>query len=589
MADNKNKNINNNDVELEDDGSLFYDNTAGTIFSADSDAETGSTKSAKQSDKKKQKQEKGGKPKNNKKPIIILVTVVLAVAILLGIYFAVQQLVPDSVEDNTSPTYPTDANGEQYATDLKGNKIDSEKDHKGNILVAGIEELISYVPADIKSVKVENEYGSFEILSETPTEIATDAEGKEEVLTDATIYTLVGYEDAPIETGKPDAVANDAAAIKTTNIVDITGANPEEYGLTKPRATATVEFNDGVKRVITVGNNAPDDVGAYIQVDGDKAIYLVAVEDVDSFLYKLTAMFDVTITDTFSSEGDANPTEVKISGSNFPQELVFVPNTDKTVSAAYYQMTSPTKWFANVSNASNVLGSLRSVRAEEALAYKPDTATLNKYGIDLNNPYAEINAVFSDTTVHLYASKPSDDETAMVNVYNPNSKILYSIGSPKVAWVTTSYEDMVFEHIIKSDLGSIDTIEITANSKSYTFDVNTETKVDAEGNETTTTTVKSGNKTLDTSKFDVFFQNLESATVNSVKTGSVSGTPTLTVKVTYNGDKTADTFTFYKGDVNKYNFSVDGTNIMGDVFATYVDRIIEDAPKAANGEDVAAI
>ena len=58
MADNKNKNINNTDVELEDDGSLFYDNTAGTIFSADSDAETGSIKSAKQSDKKKQKQEK---------------------------------------------------------------------------------------------------------------------------------------------------------------------------------------------------------------------------------------------------------------------------------------------------------------------------------------------------------------------------------------------------------------------------------------------------------------------------------------------------------------------------------------------------
>ncbi len=589
MTDDKNKTLNNADVELEDDGSLFYDNTAGTIFSADSDAETGSTKSAKQTNKKKQKQQENGKTGKNKKPIIILVAVILAVAALVGIYFAVQKLVPDATTDNTSPTYPTDANGEQYATDLKGNKIDSEKDQNGNILVAGIEELITYVPADVKYVKVENEYGSFELLSETPTELTTDAEGNQDTTTGVTVYTLVGCEDAPLASGQPDAVANDAAAVTTSNIVDITGANPEEYGLTKPRATATVEFNDGVKRVITVGNAAPDDVGVYIKVDGDEAIYLVTTDAVDAFLYKKMALLDTTITEAYSGDGDATPTKVTISGSNFPKELTFVPNTDETVSAAYYQMTSPTKWFANITNGSAVLESLRSVTAEEVLAYKPDTATLKEYGIDTSNPYAEINATFDDTTIHLYASQPTSDETAMVNVYNPDNKMIYSIGSTKVAWVTTSYEDMLFEYIIKPDLSTIDTIEITANSKSYKFDVNTETTVDEEENQTTTTTIKSGNKALDTSKFDIFFQNLESATVNSFKSGSASGTPALTVKITYTSDKAADTFTFYKGDTGKYNFSVDGKNIMGDVFATYVDKIIEDAPKAANGEDIASM
>ena len=589
MTDDKNKTLNNADVELEDDGSLFYDNTAGTIFSADSDAETGSTKSAKQTNKKKQKQQENGKTGKNKKPIIILVAVILAVAALVGIYFAVQKLVPDATTDNTSPTYPTDANGEQYATDLKGNKIDSEKDQNGNILVAGIEELITYVPADVKYVKVENEYGSFELLSETPTELTTDAEGNQDTTTGVTVYTLVGCEDAPLASGQPDAVANDAAAVTTSNIVDITGANPEEYGLTKPRATATVEFNDGVKRVITVGNAAPDDVGVYIKVDGDEAIYLVTTDAVDAFLYKKMALLDTTITEAYSGDGDATPTKVTISGSNFPKELTFVPNTDETVSAAYYQMTSPTKWFANITNGSAVLESLRSVTAEEVLAYKPDTATLKEYGIDTSNPYAEINATFDDTTIHLYASQPTSDETAMVNVYNPDSKMIYSIGSTKVAWVTTSYEDMLFEYIIKPDLSTIDTIEITANNNSYKFDVNTETTVDEEENQTTTTTIKSGNKALDTSKFDIFFQNLESATVNSFKSGSVSGTPALTVKTTYTSDKAADTFTFYKGDTGKYNFSVDGKNIMGDVFATYVDKIIEDVPKAANGEDIASM
>ena len=587
MADNKNL---NNDVELEDDGSLFYDNTAGTIFSADSDAETGSTKSAKQTNKKKKKQEVKGKTNSkNKKPIIILVAVILAVAVLVGIYFAVQKLVPDSTEDNTTPTYPTDANGEQYATDLKGNKIESVKDANGNILIAGVEELINYVPADIKSIKVENEYGNFEILSETPTEVSTNAEGKEETLTLPTIYTVVGFEDAAIANGKPDDVANDVAAVTTSNIVDITGAKPEDYGLTNPRAIATVEFKDGVKRTITVGNAAPDNVGVYILVDGDKAIYLVATDAVDAFLYKTTTFLDPTITTAYSGEGNVNPSKVTISGSNFPNALTFVPNTDETVSGAYYKMTSPTEWFANVTNGSAVLDSLRSISAEEVLAYKPNAETLNKYGIDTANPFAEINATFDDTTIHLYASKPTDGEASMVNVYNPESKMIYSIATNRVAWVTTSYEDMLFEYIIKSDLGSIATIEITANNKPYTFNVATETNTDSEGNETSTTVVKSGNKTLDTGKFDIFFQNLESASVNSIKSGNVSGTPALTVKITYSNGKTADTFTFYKGDANKYNFSVNGKTIMGDVFATYVDRIIEDTPKAANGEDVAQI
>lgn len=616
MANNKKKNKNNvnkptadtsavdtQEVKVdnnpeEDDGSLFYDNTAGTIFSADSDAETGSTKSAKQTAKKNKKKEESGKTGKNKMPIIIVIIVLLVAVAFVGVYFLVQNFVPDS-SDATTATYPTDENGEQYATDLKGNKIDSQKDNNGNILSAGVEELIDHVPADIKSVKVTNEYGSFEITAETPTETATDENGEETVTTDATVYTLKGYEDAPLATGMPDAVANDAAAVTTTNVVDITGANPEEYGLDNPRATAEVTFINGNARTITVGNEAPDSAGAYIKVDGDEAIYLVDTESVDAFLYKKMALLDSTVTDTASEEGSNTPDKVTISGANFADTLVFVPNDDETVSTAYYKMTSPVECFVNVTNGSTVLESLHSVTASEVIAYKPDTETLTKYGINTENPYAELNAEFSDGKIHLYASKPVVEEesdssdtsstTSSTYIYNPDKNMIYSIATSSVAWVTTSYEDMVFEYVMKPDLASIKTIDVTADGKTYSFDISTETSTDDEGNETSTTTIKSGDKTLDTSKFDIFFQNLESATVNSVKSGNVSGDALLTVKFTYNNDKEADTYTFYKGDAGKCNFSFDGSTVMGDVFETYVNKIIEDAPKAVKGEDVTAI
>lgn len=587
MADKKttnNKSLNEN----VDDDSLFYDNTAGTIFSADSDAETGSNKEAKKQNKKneKNKNSKNNKPAKNRKPLIIG-AIILAVAVgLVGTYFAIQKFVPDET-DPTQTTYPTDENGEQYATDLKGNKIDSEKDLEGNILVAGIEELIGHVPADIKKVKVTNEYGSFELLSETPTEKATDAEGKETVITGETVYTVVGYEDAPLASGLPDAVANDAAAVKTTNIVDITGANPEEYGLTKPRATATVTFANGNERTITVGNEAPGATGVYIMVNGDKAIYLVDVESVDAFLYKKTSMLDQTVTSTSEESGSTTPKKVSISGSNFKDKLEFVPNDDETVTGAYYKMTAPVKAFANVTNGSAVLESLRSVSADEVLAYKPSKEDLKAEGVDLDNPYAEINAEFADTKVHLYASKAYDqEENSMVKVYNPDTKMLYAITASKVAWATTSYEAMRYEYVMKPNMDFIKNIEITAGGKSYSFDLTKETETDSEGNETTSTVVKCGKTTIDSSKFDTFFINLESAQLNSVKSGNVSGKVDLTVKFTYNNDKSAETFTFYKGEAGKYNFSDNGSTIMGDVFDTYVKSITEDVALVAQNKTV---
>lgn len=571
-----------------------YDNTVGTIFSADSDAETGNTKAA----QKSQKQAKTKNPNSNKKTIIIVVAVIIVLAALIGVYFLVQNIVPDS-DDPTVTTYPTDENGEQYATDLKGNKIESQKDQNGNILTAGIEELVSHVPADIKSVEVTNENGTFVINAETPTEVTTE-NGTESTVTSETVYTLKGYEDAPLAPGKADAVANDAASVTTTNIVDIKGENPEDYGLDKPRATVNVVFNNKNTAKIIIGNDAPDNAGAYIKVNDDKAIYLVDSEAVDSFLYKPMAFLDTTITDAAGEDENSTPNSATISGSNFKDTLKFEANDDVTVSTAHYKMLEPIKGFANVTNSSAVLGSLRSVSATKVLEYKPDTAKLKKYGIDTESPYAELTAKFDKTTIHLYAAKPvvktegEGDEATQSSetyIYNPDKKMLYSIATSSVGWVTTSYEDMVFEYAIKADMPYIKNIEVTAKDKTYKYDISTKTSTDSEGNETRTTTTKCGDKTIEQNKFDIFFQNLESAEVKNVKTKNVDGNADLTVKITYTDDanKEADTYTFYKGENGKYNYSYDGKTITGEVFATYVNKIIEDAPKIAKGEEVTSL
>ena len=463
-----------------------------------------------------------------------------------------------------------------------------------------------------KEVKVKNDNGSFELLSETPTETSTDKSGKKVTTTQKTQYTLKGYEDAPLASGMPDAVANDAAAVTTTNIVDINGKSIEEYGLDKPRATVTVTFANKNKRTITVGGEAPDSAGTYIMVDGDKAIYLVANDSVDSFLYKPMTFLDTSVTTAAEKSSNGTPETATISGTNFKDTLEFKANDDTTVNTAHYKMTAPVNCFVNVTNGSTVLESLRSITADEVIAYKPNDDTMSKYGLSTSNPYAKIAAKFGDGTITLYSSKPKTEKTEAATeavtealedgsssttettteyayIYNPSTNIIYKIVTTKVPWVNTSFEDMVFEYVIKADEASIKTIEVTADGKTSKFDLSTETKKDKDGNKTKSTTVKSGKNTIETSKFDIFFQNLESATVANVKTSNVSTSADLTVKITYNTDKEPDTYTFYKGETGKYNFSIDGKIILGNVFDTYVNKIIEDAPKLAKGESITAI
>ena len=86
----------------------FYDNTAGTIFSADSDADTGHNKQAKKTAKKQQAQSNKNKPSKNKKPLIIAIVVVVLLACLIGLFFLIKNVVPDANDDTTAPTYPTD-------------------------------------------------------------------------------------------------------------------------------------------------------------------------------------------------------------------------------------------------------------------------------------------------------------------------------------------------------------------------------------------------------------------------------------------------------------------------------------------------
>lgn len=556
-------------------------NTAkGTVFDSDYDGELGNTKAAEKTAKNSQ----NPKGKMTKAKIaVIAASCVVVVGALVGVYFVVNNM-PATGDSATGTTYPTDENGSQYAVDTKGNKIDADTDGNGNILSAGVKELIDKVPSQISKIDVSNESGTFTVTSKTSVVDATTSDGESTTQTQETQYTLVGFEDADLQSGQADAIANDAAAVETTKIVDINGENPQDYGLTEPRATVVVTFTDDEKDTIKVGNEVTGGEGVYIQVNDDKAIYLVDSDSVDSFFYSPLALLSTTVTDSASTEDDSTPQKFTISGSHYPQELVFVPNDD-TTNTAYYKMTSPKVRPANVETGSSVIGSVLSLTAESVACYHPTDAQKKEYGID--DPYAQVVAEYANVTYTLISSKPNDVDS--VYLYNKDKDTVYVVPSSKVPWATTSYDEMVYEYVMRPNKDSLSSIEVTIpNDKTYTFEMKTETSTDSSGTETSTSVATYNGTQLDTNYYDIFFQNIESAKREGTYDGKAETSPALTIKFNYNTGKESETITYYKGDDRKYLESYNGDNDSF-VYDTYIQKIIEDTKTISQNKSIDSI
>ena len=145
-----------------------------------------------------------------KKTTKSLIIAISSVAVLVGGFLAVYYLLPSQEK----------ADDDTVSNPVSRSTSESEEDHY---------HLISYAPADIKKIDVENETGKYTVLSSTPTVESENSSGTLEKLTANTVYTLVGYEDMELNTGSPDTLADDASSVTATKIVN-DGSKKSDFG-----------------------------------------------------------------------------------------------------------------------------------------------------------------------------------------------------------------------------------------------------------------------------------------------------------------------------------------------------------------------
>lgn len=457
--------------------------------------------------------------------------------------------------------------------------------------------LLERTPSEIQSVKVKNEYGEFTILSKTPTTVSKNEEtGEETTTTEATIYTLVGFEDMVLQSGQPDSVANDAAAVKALDtIIDpnkdsedsstnsSVSYNKADFGLEDPVAVCTVIFNDGETHTIYVGNNVAGDIGTYFMFDDREEIFVGEVEAFDGFMLNILSLFDKNITTTAQTSEDAVVKNVVLSGTAFENEIEFQATNDETSSVSY-ELVSPIKTAANNVTTTTVANSVLNLIASEVVYVNPDDKVLDEYG--LLNPYSKIAVTYTTKKIVLSSSEPDDENNCYV--FSEDNNIIYKISSDKLPWVTVKYSDFMPDTVISPYLSKVDKVMVDINGEKYEFNVKTTTEVE-DNVQKETTVVTIGDETLDTTNFRVYFSNITSIPYKGDVEGESKGDSLITVTISYSTEKADDIISYYATDsATKVNVKYQGVDTTYN-FVSYVNKIIEDTSKMAENGTIDAV
>ncbi|MCR5652819.1 MAG: DUF4340 domain-containing protein, partial [Ruminococcus sp.] len=521
------------------------------------------------------KENKKKKPTATTKTLIIAIcSVVILAAVLITLIFLPKE---NEKEEFNGPASVTSV--------LDNNKVwqVNVKTKNGEIVNNGSGELLSLVPADIKTIKLENNKGTTVISSYTPKKKTKETDpktGKAVEKTEQTQYTVKGFENYDLQSGEPAEVASTCSTLSFLSVSCADAAGKlADFGFDNPRSIASVTYNDGTKSVIKVGAKAPQNLGTYVMFGSGNAVFLCETDVANHLLYGITDLVSRTINNSADDTEKSEVKKVTLSGANFKDTVILEPNQGGEIDSDYI-ITAPEENFADNTEASNISGGLRGLLADKVMAVNPNADRLSKLG--LADPYAEVTAVYPDVTIELIASKP--DSSGNCSLMKKNGNIVYKITAEKIAWVNSSYEKLLSEYMLNADLKSVKALTVDG----YNFDITTKTinTTDDKGEESTSTETKTKfkGKEIDEGNFETFFNNISMLKKSEKTAPAASGKAALKVVYSYSSDRVDDTLEFIKNGAS-YTVVINGKP-SGKVDASYVDKLSSQAKAASKNDQV---
>ncbi len=343
------------------------------------------------------------------------------------------------------------------------------------------------------------------------------------------IYTMQDHEKEMLSKQLTDILVNECNYMAAIQIVDQSGKKYSEYGLSSPRAVVTSVFSDNSTIKMYIGNDAPDNKGVYLRMDGDNNVYLVQSSMVDAFFYEKLQMFDRTISVDFDS--DYEIAALNVSGTKF-EKPIKITNEQNGINNSFYIMTEPYRELCGDSAVTNFGEGMYGLDGTEVAAVEVEEKDMKKYGLD--KPYIKAEVTATDGTAAKIIASKADSEGNLY-IAQQGATIVYRMNKSDLAWYDTEYSDFLDNTLISPYSENLTAADISYAGKDYHYEFRRETAVNKKYEETVNTFVSCNGTDIDYQNMSSFIFNVSGIKRTSSSPKSLDGcTEIFSIKYTFN-------------------------------------------------------
>lgn len=401
---------------------------------------------------------------------------------------------------------------------------------------------VEHEPTDVETLTVANQYGQYEIRSEDDGYAFDDIP--------ANIVDVEGFYE----------LMNHACAFGALRCVTDVPKTLGEYGLDTPKTMISVTYTDGSSFGLRIGNKEPVSGNYYGRVDGDKAVYLFAEEDMLYFLCKKETYISTQVTPELAVSSPLSAIrDITFSGTAFEQ-----PITVEAVTEANKEVKLLAKSFGPATHivrlkgvyeldqdyGVEMLGSVMGIKAIDVVGYNLSDSDLKKLGFD--NPDFRVSFGLKNGTDYI-----ADYELSLVQAKEYYMATMKGTGAVFLitppAFVTLDYTKLCLRWFLAPLLSDLKNFSVEFDGNTYTYVY----KKDADKNVTVTV----NGQEMDPELFYTFYRLVTSAASDGLylENPAAEGDPLMTVTYVYNdGEKAPDIMKLYKGSPRRTNVEVNG-------------------------------
>ncbi len=354
----------------------------------------------------------------------------------------------------------------------------------------------------------ESETVLFSVDADAVTDLSWTYEGSKLALTRSGDEWSYKYDsEFPLDTAQADSIISAVSEIHSHRTIE--GVEDlSEYGLDEPLVDLTVTAGDEFS--LSIGTENATGGYRYASV-GDGNVYLIESGIFDSFdigLYDLVAKEEIpSMTDITKFTVDAETQSL---------DLRYIPDSGLAYSDEYvWFLTNGDEYTALDTEAVNTLtGSITGLTWMSCVDYNADD--LSEYGLDA--PSAIVTVYYTDD------ADDAEHFTLCIGAYSANgcyacidgSSMVYEIDSSVCdALLYTGLDELKPNDVIKIDLLSTASIDLSIGDSKWKISRTTETASDSDGNEYDETVYTCAGETVDTDAFEDALYELSMLTPNS--------------------------------------------------------------------------